>query len=169
MWKRFWSLRAWSKRCGCRQLMAYVFDSPAVVIVTLISWASVSASFIPGCANSKFQRSGEEHGNGWQSQLHPYHQKWQEEQVTMTPVPQGSVLAPLLFNIYISDQSTIVSRKYAYADDLVIMHADGDCWQVVEGVLTEDMATDGEYLPTCKLKLSTTKHSVRSLTSWQGS
>ena len=25
-----------------------------------------------------------------------------------------------------------VSRKYAYADDLTIMHADGD-WQAVEG------------------------------------
>jgi len=36
------------------------------------------------------------------------------------------------------------------------MHADGD-WQAVEGVLTKDMATVGEYLQTWKLKLSTTK------------
>jgi len=71
-------------------------------------------------------------------------------------VLQGSVLAPLLFNIYISDLPTTISRKYAYADDLAIMHADGD-WQAVEGLLSKDMATVGEYLQTWKLKLSTTK------------
>ena len=43
---------------------------------------------------------------------------------------QGSVLATLLFNIYISDRPTTVYRKYAYADDLAIMHADGD-WLTV--------------------------------------
>ena len=71
-------------------------------------------------------------------------------------VPQRSVLAPLLFNIYISYLPNTVSRKYAYADDLTTMHADGD-WQEVEGALTKDMATVGEYLQTWKLKLSTTK------------
>ena len=65
-------------------------------------------------------------------------------------------MAPLLFNIYISDLPTTVSRKYAYANDLTIMHADGD-WQTVEGVLSKHMSTVGEYLKTWKLKLSTTK------------
>jgi len=36
------------------------------------------------------------------------------------------------------------------------MHADGG-WQAVEGTLSKDMATLGEYLQTWKLKLSTTK------------
>ena len=51
---------------------------------------------------------------------------------------------------------TTISRKCAYADDLAIMHADGD-WQAVEGALSKDMATLGEYLQTWKLKLTTTK------------
>ena len=38
----------------------------------------------------------------------------------------GFVLALLLFNIYISDLPNTISRKYAYADDLAIMHAVGD-------------------------------------------
>jgi len=58
-------------------------------------------------------------------------------------VAQGFVLAPHLFNTYMPDLPTTVSRKYAYADYLAIMHAAGD-WQAVEGVLSKDMATVGE-------------------------
>jgi len=36
------------------------------------------------------------------------------------------------------------------------LHADGD-WQAVDGALSKDMATLGEYLQTWKLTLSTTK------------
>ena len=65
-------------------------------------------------------------------------------------------MVPLLFNIYISDLLTTGSRKHAYADDLAIMHVDGN-WQAVEGVLTKDMATVCEYLRTWNLGFSTTK------------
>jgi len=71
-------------------------------------------------------------------------------------VQQGLVLASLLFNTYISDLPATISRKYAYVDDLAIMHADGD-WLAVKGALSKDMATLGEYLQTWKLKLCTTK------------
>jgi len=63
-----------------------------------------------------------------------------------------------------SDLPTTVSRKHAYADDLAIMHADGD-WKAMEGVLSKDMATTDEYLQTWKLKLSTTKLLRQSSTS----
>jgi len=53
----------------------------------------------------------------------------------------------LLFNIYISDLPTTISRKYAYADDLAIMHADGG-WQELEGALSKDIAILSEYLHT---------------------
>ena len=52
--------------------------------------------------------------------------KWSTLRRLKNGIPQGSVLAPLLFNIYISDLPTLVSRKYSYADDLEIMHAGGD-------------------------------------------
>jgi len=71
-------------------------------------------------------------------------------------VPQKSVIAYLLFNIYTSDLPTTISTKYAHADDLAVMHGDGD-WQAVEGAQTKDMAMLGEYLHTWKLKLSTMK------------
>jgi len=58
--------------------------------------------------------------------------------------------------LYIPDLPTTVSRKYAYADDLATMHVDVD-WEAVEGALSKDMGTVGEYLQTWKLTLSTTK------------
>ena len=71
-------------------------------------------------------------------------------------VPQGSVLAPLLFNIYIHDLPATISKRYAYADDLAIMHSSRD-WRSLEETLSQDMATLSGYLHNWRLKLSEKK------------
>ena len=71
-------------------------------------------------------------------------------------LPQGSVLAPLLFNIYTYDLPSTISQKYAYADDLALMHTSKD-WKTLEGTLSQDMTTLSAYLQTWRLKLSHTK------------
>ena len=71
-------------------------------------------------------------------------------------VPQGSVLAPLLFNIYVYDLPSTVSRRYAYADDLALLYSSDD-WKDLEGVLSQDMTTISTYLQTLRLQLSHTK------------
>ena len=71
-------------------------------------------------------------------------------------VPQGSVLAPLLFNIYTYDLPSMISRKFAYADDLVLLHSSGN-WKNLEGTLSQDMSTFSAYLQTWRLKLSHTR------------
>ena len=71
-------------------------------------------------------------------------------------LPQGSILALLLFNIYTSDFPFITSQKYAYADDLALLYASQD-WNAVEDTLSQDMTTLSAYLQTWRLKLSNTK------------
>ena len=71
-------------------------------------------------------------------------------------LPQGSVLAPLLFDIYTYDLPSLTCQKYAYADDLALLYASRD-WKAVEDNLSQDMTTLSAYLQTCRLKLSNTK------------
>ena len=71
-------------------------------------------------------------------------------------VPQGSVLAPLLFNIYTYDLPFMISRKFSYADDLALLHSSGN-WKDLEGTLSQNMSTLSAYLRTWRLKLSHTK------------
>ena len=71
-------------------------------------------------------------------------------------VPQGSVLAPLLFNIYVYDLPSTVFRRYAYADDLALLYSSDDR-KDLEGVLSQDMTTISTYLQTWRLQLSHTK------------
>ena len=71
-------------------------------------------------------------------------------------VSQGSVLAPLILNIYTYDLPSMISRKFAYADDLALLHSSGN-WKDLEGILSQEMSTLSAYLQTWKLKLSHTK------------
>ena len=71
-------------------------------------------------------------------------------------VPQGSVLATLLFKIYMYDLPSMIYRKFAYADDLALLHSSGN-WNDLEGTSSQDMSTLSAYLQTWRLKLSHTK------------
>ena len=71
-------------------------------------------------------------------------------------VLQGSVLAPLLFNIYTYDLPSMISKKFAYGDDLALLHSSVN-WKDLEGTLSQDMSILSAYLQTSRLKLSHTK------------
>ena len=71
-------------------------------------------------------------------------------------VPQELVLALLLFNIYTYNLPSMIFRKFAYVDDLALLHSSGN-WKDLEGTLSQDMSTLSAYLQTWRLKLSHTK------------
>jgi len=79
-------------------------------------------------------------------------------------VPHKDPSRNLSFYICTSDLPITISRKYAYADNLPTMYADGD-WQAVEGVFSKDLATVDEFLQTWKITLSTTLSAVFHLNS----
>ena len=58
--------------------------------------------------------------------------------------------------MYIYDLPSAISRKYAYADDLALLHLSRD-WKRLEETLSQDMATLSAYFKTWRLKLSCAK------------
>ena len=60
-------------------------------------------------------------------------------------LPQRSVLAPLLFNIYTCDLPSMTSQKNAYTDGSALLYASRD-WKAMEHTLSQDMTTLFAYL-----------------------
>jgi len=71
-------------------------------------------------------------------------------------LPQGSVLAPTLFNLYINDLPATSSRKFIYADDICCAVQD-ITFAEIECTLSADLARMSEYCHCWRLKPSTTK------------
>ena len=71
-------------------------------------------------------------------------------------VPRGSVSAPLLFGICACDLPSMISRKFAYADDLALLRSSGG-WGDLEGTSNQDMSTLSAFFQTWRLKLNYTK------------
>jgi hypothetical protein len=67
-------------------------------------------------------------------------------------LPQGSVLAPMLFNVYTNDQPRDTeTRSYIYADDLALLARDMS-FEVVEDKLCRSLETLGTYYKNNWLK-----------------
>jgi len=71
-------------------------------------------------------------------------------------VSKGSILAPCLFNIYISDIPTTLSIKLSYADDLALAFTGPD-WADVENAMSRDLSTPNTYYHENQLQLSKEK------------
>lgn len=78
-------------------------------------------------------------------------------------LPQGSVLAPVLFNLYISGLPDTKLRNFAFADDLGIV-AKGLSLDTILTTLTEDLKSLEAYYKKWRLKPNPLKTVVSSFT-----
>ena len=71
-------------------------------------------------------------------------------------LPQGSVLAPMLFNIYTFDLPKMSSKAFLYADDLALLF---QChsFDEAESILNKDLCALSDYYYSWRLKINSTK------------
>ena len=71
-------------------------------------------------------------------------------------VPQGSVLAPILFNIYVSDMPKGECMQYSYADDTALGF-NNHSFEAIETSLEKDLKMLAEFFNRWHLKMSIPK------------
>lgn len=74
-------------------------------------------------------------------------------------LPQGSVLAPILFNLYIHDLPPTTSRKFNYADDMAFAFQDSS-FEPLEMVLESDLMKISSFCSKWRLKPNPSKTEV---------
>ena len=74
-------------------------------------------------------------------------------------LPKGSVLAPTLFNIYVSDMPTTISIKFAYADNLALA-TQGTDLTGISNTLSKDLNVMATYFSYWCLRLNPGKTTV---------
>ena len=75
-----------------------------------------------------------------------------------TGVPQGSILGPLLFTLFVNDLPTVVQscKVMLYADDTTIYHSCQDSQQL-QDTLVNDLSSIANWLKTNHLQMNVTK------------
>ena len=73
-------------------------------------------------------------------------------------VPQGSILGPLLFLLYINDMSEISKLLYfiLFADDTNILYSNRDIWQLME-IINSELQILSDWFKANKLSLNIKK------------
>ncbi|KAL4088598.1 hypothetical protein QTP88_023687 [Uroleucon formosanum] len=79
-----------------------------------------------------------------------------KKKVLQNGLPQGSILSPVLFNVYTADIVKTNSRKFIYADDICIVKQ-GKTFEEIENNLGKDLAKIQKYLKTWHLILNASK------------